>query len=234
MKMRAIFQSQASHFLRMRPTRGTPYLPDVREHINSRYGFLESPQTLEEFNDTKGMTFLHGKFAPGGDEAKAAAITKFQIFEQGFYAETRATVEFAEAFLDDFLSWGAIQFGMEFLDYPPVRKLYGSQIEFQSEIDFAPLLEPIRFVGKEISSHLERYGQAGPPFTPTGFSFHCGPMSEQDGQPAPPTPSIFTFERAGRYPQNANIFVSWAPLKTADHVAVIEEIEAAQRGRRSR
>lgn len=232
MKLRSIVQSQATRFVKVLMTHGAPYIPDALQQVHHRYGFVDTPKNLEQFDATKGMTFSHGKFRPNGADETGIVINRFQIYEEGFLAETRSTVEDADAFLDDFLSWSSVQFGLKLLDYPPMRALYNSQIEVQSELDLEALLATIQPVGNMISRFLAGYDRVLPAFAPVGFSLHCG-APEAATQSTFPIPSLFTFERLARYPHSTNIFISSAPLKTADHLALIKDLEGGWRTRRS-
>ncbi|MEX1205712.1 MAG: hypothetical protein WEB85_10725 [Dongiaceae bacterium] len=225
MKLHSVLQGEASRFVKIVPTRGIPYIPHALLFIRDRYGFMEAPESLDEFDTTKGITFSHGKFRPSEAETTSeVVIEKLRIYEQGLLAQTRASVEDAELFLDDFLAWSCRQFELKLLDYPPIRRLYHSSIEFQSDIEFESLLEPIRSIGKTVSECLASYGIGAAEFVPTGFSLHCDMLSQ-------PMPSIFTFERRAGHPHSAGLFLSSAPLKTADHIKLIKDFESSLRKR---
>lgn len=233
MILRSILQSQASRFLKLATTHGMPYIPDALVFVRDRYGFVETPTNLSDFNPSTGITFSHGKFQPSEKSAKDIVIRKLQIYEQGLLADTQATVEDADMFLDDFISWSCSRFDIKILDYPPTHKLYHSNIELHSNLDLESPLRFIKPLGHSITNRLKKYGGEGSfDYAPTGFSLHCD-MTKSTSAILPPVPSIFTLERLARHPFGAGIFVSSAPLKTADHIALIEEFEGGLRDHRS-
>lgn len=226
MKLVSIVLGKAVRLFRAANPVARTYLPDVVEAFRERYGFLEVPTKLAEYDPTKGITFGHGKFkvrtteSAEGRVSEEIVIDSIQIFNDGLVVNTRAFVEDADLFLDDLIAWAIKKFGYNILDDPPIQRTYASHIEVTFQGSLVPLFNKIGILNKRITTALASYGKAPPSYEVSGFSLHCDTTKL-----FPPIPTAFTFERRTQHSYTSNLYFSTAPLKTSDHLKVLEEIE---------
>lgn len=228
MDLVSIVLGQAVRLLRARNPIGGTYLPDVVTAFRERYGFIEAPSTVAEYqaDATKGVTFKHGKFRVGtrqtaqGRISEEIVIDSLHIFNDGLIANTKSFVEDADLFLDDVIKWSIKSFGYSILEDPPIRHAYTSQVEVSFPKSLVSLFDELKGLNDQITTALAMYGNAPPSYSISGFSLHCDTTKL-----LPPIPTAFTFERRAQHPFTSNLYFSTAPLKTTDHIKVLEELE---------
>ena len=126
--------------------RGTIFFPELVQEVVKRYKFQKFPQTLEEFDESKGVEFHQGK---AGDKI----IQKLVIWNTLFVLETRSNTTDSKQILEEMLAWGAEKFGLNFKPGMITRFAYVSDLTFHSE---APLLS----VSPAITNLAARTGAA--------------------------------------------------------------------------
>lgn len=227
MKLVSIALGQAVRLFRAPDPIGGTYLPDSVTAIKERYGFLEVPTTLQDFDPSKGISFQHGKFPvnpralPDGRAYKEIVIESFQIFNDGLVVGTKAFAEDADLFIDDIIEWAKNALRATIFETTPIQYAYNSQIEVSFSKSLTPLFEKINNINEQVTNALTGYGSiAPPPYQISGFSLHC----DLTNMP-PPRPGAFILERRAQQPYSSNLYFSAAPLKTADHLKILEEFE---------
>lgn len=226
MKLISIVLGQAVRLFKATNPIGGTYLPNVAAAFRERYGFMEVHSKVAEYDATKGITFGHGKFKVRTTEsterrvAEEIVIDSFQVFNDGLVVNTRALVEDADLFLDDVIAWFTGSFGYNILDDPPTQRTYASHVEVTFQGSLVPLFNKIGILNKRITTALTRYGKVPPSYEVSGFSLHCDTTKLLS-----PIPSAFTFERRAQHSYTSNLYFSSAPLKTSDHLKVLEELE---------
>jgi len=189
------------------PGGGTIYGLNLSKACEERYGFLQAPRVLADYDLSKGITFLHGFF-------ENRVIDKFQVFPNGIVAESKLDTDECDRFLDDILKWIIERGGMEFTPSEPVIRLYFSQLEIQSGVELARSFPQLAFLGRQIGDILRGYGQTTPDYEFSGLSFGA---SQND----------FRFEgREGATAQHG-VFFSQSRLRTSDHLRILETLEGA-------
>jgi hypothetical protein len=215
MKLTNIILSQAVRLFRARSVDGgNIYASDLVRALEARYGFFEVPRTLADFDLSRGATFLHGHFS------KRFVIDKLQIFENGVLAETRATIEQCDDFIDDLVEWSLKELPISIDQNTPQGKAYLSQIEIESSLQLENVLTNLTSLGLSVVKMLESYGQNTPTFQLSGLKLHADVTSV-----IPLKPVEFVFERRALVPYSSNLYFSSAPLKTTDHVGFLNELE---------
>jgi len=229
MKIQSILMGQALRSIRA-SNAGNVYLLDAVKGLKDRYGFIQFPTTLQEYDASKGVTFLHGKFTSQrpltttGLVSQNLVIDRFQIYTNGVLAETKAFAEDADLFLDDVLEWAKERFGLVFNEIPPIRKAYLSQLEVVLNINLNNYSRDISPFSKRIEDFLEGYGQKESSFEVSNISLHC------DTTQFPVlAPTAFIVERKVQTPYSSQTYVTSAPLKTADHIKILESLERRPR-----
>ena len=77
--------------------------------VIEKYKFVQFPTKPEELDLSKGINFVGGSFQKDPQNDIAIDLT---IFNDGFIADTRSSTEDSDAFLDEFFSWIAEEFGL--------------------------------------------------------------------------------------------------------------------------
>ncbi len=212
MKVKNILLARAIRLLRFT---GRPlYMHDVMKPIVEQYKFLKVPQTLEEFDDTKGITFSHGKFNSRGRDV---VIDSFQIFNNGLVADTREDTEDADKFLDDVIEWGVKTLD-RILPEQSVETLYLSNLEISLTTPLSTYMPIEQQLTGEISRYLKEYGVKHEPFELVSFALNF------DRIKLPSVLTNFTIVRREGESFDSGLYFSTAPLKTKDHIALLEKL----------
>lgn len=184
---------------------GLIYGPHLVKHCQDRYGFIEIPRALTDFDYERGVTFLHGIF-------HGLVISRFQVFRTGMVAEANAETDFAANFIDDAISSLAASEIVE-VDYQGQPKnFYFSELEVTSDVNLENAFKQFDNFGKKISQTISSYGQNVP-----DFSFGSFGLTTQGNIP------WFKFEN--RINAHPGVYYSAAPLRTQDHLSSLNELE---------
>lgn len=188
---------------------GRSSLPDNLAALVGRYNFPKYPQSLEDMDLQKGITFSEGML---GD----IAIMSLQVFQNGIIVDTRSSTDNSIRVFDDLL-----HFAKERNGATVIRRRYHltSQITFRSDLKLSlinPFLQPI---ANRLSAQLSETLNHPMLFEPTAVI--VGPQTWS----LKIVPTSFTIERRAETPLNENTYFSSAPLPTSEHVELIEEIE---------
>jgi hypothetical protein len=207
MELSSIILSQAIRFGKVTGIGGgVIYGLNLAKACEERYGFLQAPRVLADYDLNKGITFLHGYF-------EKAVIDKFQIFPNGVLAEAQVDTDNCDRFLDDILKWVTERGGIEFTPPDSTIKAYFSQIEVKFDVALESYFKLTVF-GKHIADILRGYGQTTSDYIPSGLSFGAQP-SDTLG---------FKFE--GREGAPPGLFFSQARMRTKDHLSALEMLRS--------
>ncbi len=199
---------------------------DSVARIKERYHFMKAPERFEELypqatiapgvmlQGALGITFQEGSFTVSG---KVIGIDLFQFLPNMIIADTRSSTEDTEAFLDDYEKWINVRVQDSITPIGPTY--YVSNLEFVMDRFADPPAEYMEAL-RILNSHLHEYSTQIPKLVPTGFTFNVDAV----GLGIMP-PSHFTIERRAGIPHKQNIFFSQAPLKTKDHIAILEKLD---------
>jgi hypothetical protein len=191
------------------PGGGNIYGLNLAKACEARYGFLQGPRVLKDFDATEGITLLHGYFQG------RIVIDRFQVFAGGFLAEAKADTDEVDAFLDDVTQWVQQQGGVRLEQNPAAARFYVSHVEMQSSVMLEQAFGEFHDFGREIAVLLRGYNQMTPDFSLTGFTLAGGP----EQRPAP-----FRFE--ARVDRPPGFYFCTAPLRTADHIGALNSLES--------
>lgn len=212
MDLKSILTSQAIRFYEAAEPvaeRRSP-VPLIRE-IQDRYGFVQVPLTVADLDFSKGVTFLRGYF-------KGSIIDKLQVYENGVLCEGTIDNSIADEFLGEVLDWAASEHGI------PLRqtgvKAFISQLEVIATADLGRVFPKLNAIGSLLAEALKSYGQPVSDYTVSGIKLHY------DSANTPvPRPPEFIFERRAGQQYSTNEFFSSAPLRTKDHMYILNELE---------
>jgi hypothetical protein len=179
--------------------------------LQDEYGFVQVPSKVEDLDFNKGVTFLRGYY-------RGAIIDKLQVYENGLLCEAAADTRIGDDFLGEVLIWAAEKHQL------PVKETgvmaYISQLEVISEINVGAIFSKLKTIGTLFSEALTRYGQPVPAYEFNGLRMHYDSMATPI-----PRPPHFIFERRVGQVYSTNEYFTSAPLRTEDHLRVLEILE---------
>jgi hypothetical protein len=212
MQLESILFGRAIRILRLAGAgRGRLYGVQLVRACETRYGFWQAPRTLEEFELSKGITFLHGHFQEG------VVIDKFQIFENGLLVETKTNTDDCDAFLDDFIAWLREEININMAEEPTSQRLYYSNLEIRCSFSLSERFSELAEIGRHVAEMLRSYKQTSVDLELVGLSYAAGAG----------TAPMFRFERKEGSSEEARLYFCAAPLRTIDHTQIIEQLELA-------
>lgn len=221
MNLIAVLQARVAMFLPLEELNphGRALIPNVTEQMIDRYQFLKFPRTWEEYNPTDGgISYLQGQW-------KGTAIQSLELFAGGIAANTQASTDITETFLNEVLEWVVRDYQLSFRPEMIKRIAYVSNIIFTSEIELLEGLHPqLRHFEDRISSAVRAAFPQNDPFRVFGIHFSSEP-------PLGGSPQLsVTIERRAGASFAENKYFSSAPLSTETHLTLLAEFEAAMRG----
>ena len=178
--------------------------------LEERYGFVETPKTVAQYDFQAGVLFLHGLF--GGE----TVIDRVQIYNNGITVDAKADTDVCDAFLADLVEWAHKEGGMNLSPTPQLVPPYSSQVVVEASMSlastFAALNEHAAYIQKTLSS----YGVETPPGEVAGFAI-MSDLADARWQ--------YRLERRINTEASQNLYFSSAPLKTRDHLSLLAQLE---------
>ena len=198
------------------------YWPDLVNDLGVRYSFASLPDIKEilasqEKGAAKGAEFQVGKLKKS--DGKLIVIGKFTVFNDGLVADCRTSTDDCDIFLDSIQEWAKTNLSAI---KNVGRSLYLSQLEVKFNLqpnEYAKIFNPL---GGQIAALLTGYG-APPGVMP--FRFGSLTLAMEPGDAPSFKPSVFTIERRLNVPFDENVFYTQAPLRTSDHIALLNTLE---------
>jgi len=176
---------------------------------------VRSPSNERGWNWNDTLIFEHGKF-------ENTTIDEFRVHAEGVVVNTRTSVELADAFIDDVLAWFFETYDYVVKKYPPIEKFFFSNLEVHIDHDVSGLVKDLASIARLITQKLEEYETHTGEFVPSGLSMNFDPASYKGANP----PGQFTIERKLNCPYDQHLYVSSAPLKTDDHLEVLDILDS--------
>jgi hypothetical protein len=198
--------------------------PDAVKRIKERYQFMNAPERFEDLHPKnplaamQGLVFQEGVFVAN---EKRIGILRLQFSPGIILADTRATTDESEAILDDYIE-SANKIAPEAIT-PAGPTYFLSQIEVKIERPqgLFEKLPQYENAARIIDRHLEDDGLKLPKYGFFGINLNF----DSHGLGILP-PAFFNIERRVGFSFDKNVFFSQAPLRTKDHVALLEKLDA--------
>jgi hypothetical protein len=196
------------------------YAPDLCAALAERYSFVYPPDFSQPLSTTqeKGLEFAIGRFEM---EAGSRVIDRLLVTQEGL-AVLAPTTEIGEAFLVDLLGWGVEAHGFRVPENAHASFAFLSQlvVEFDASIDHA------------VRALATLSAACGDSFTRTygaEVGIHCYGFSLNYDRTAVTgrfsSLSSFGIERRVGEAYTTNRLFCQAPLRTADHIKLLELFE---------
>jgi hypothetical protein len=204
-KARAIWLGQVDDI----NPRGRYIRQEAIAEMVARYKFSIFPDTKKPIGPSSGEVFQEGIFQKQNGDKIGVDLT---IFGDGLVADTRASTEDSDSFLDDVSTWASKSLNLS--DYREIvtKKNYLSVIYVETEQSLIALNPKLAKLLASISP------QIGNLVEPIGIA-----IGVDEGLERKPIP--FRFERAEGVSFSENRYYSSAPLQTQDHIELLEEFE---------
>ncbi|SRR6266567_6803211 len=193
---------------------GKAYYPDIAAALVRRFNFQVFPKKPEDFNEQTGILFTDGKFSEG-------TLDRVQIFTHGIVVDTRISTDVSERLLHETLEWAKSELGLHYAEGMLKRTAYVSQLTFESAMKISKLNPILGDVGSFVTSKVTKNIAQALGFEATGVIWNV------DQTATKLAPGAFTIERRSEVPFRDNKYFSNAPLPTADHQAILQQIEKA-------
>ena len=218
MQLLAVRQARLIAFLNAEELNpeGRPLAHDFINAFVERYSFLKRP-TPEDLLGDKGVVFELGRLGDVG-------IDKISLFDWGIAVDTSASTEASEGVLQDMLRWGAENFKLSNRPNLVTRRAYVSELVISSDVVLPTINPRLQDLGNRITELVTGYGSQSMPYEIVGVGW--GFDASQSKQLITP----FRVERLAEMPFSEKKYYSGAPLRTSDHIQVINDLEAALKG----
>ena len=216
MKINEIIVAQAVRLIRPQTTL---YVPDVVQALQRLFGFVQSPSTATEMLPPAGgpLRFQHGKCVHDG---RTIVVESVELYPNAVAVQAaRSTTDDADIAMEHLLTAGAA-----FLAETSPQRLYVNQLDLtlDTHLDWA---SPIAArMGPMLSKMIASYNPQLPPdaFAP---GFRLASLSMLIDPSQFPLPCDFRLERRAGMAYSENRYFSQAPLRTDDHIAMLNEME---------
>jgi hypothetical protein len=195
------------------PTRGQLYLPRAMQLLVERYKFAGFPMRVEELTSER-VNFKQGLF---GD----VAIDTLEIYGDGLIVSSKSNSDILDAFLDDLCEWMEGALGLRKIETHAINKAYESHIMVRSEANVLRPLDVLTSARELISDSLKKATGLDVKYEPFGIALSADTSTIASLKPIP-----FRIERRAGLAFETDYYVSAAPLRTKDHIRVLEKLEA--------
>jgi hypothetical protein len=203
----------------LKPFGAAVYLPEIANKLKAKYAFVTAPRDREfeelvSSEPTQGAEFRHGRLVSDGRQIIVQQLT---VFNDGVVVDTTTSTDDSDLFLTDLLQWAR-----EVL--PEAKPLgpafYLSNLEIHTRFALEKYVPTFRPFGDKIGALLNGYGIEAPRYEVSAVTL----FFDQIGKLAP-QPGAFNLERRANVPYEKNIWFAQAPLRTADHINLLLDLE---------
>jgi hypothetical protein len=201
--------------LRLNP-RGRNLVPIV-VGLAERYKFSKLPQANSLLTQPLDLKFEGGAFVASDGIPVAVNVS---ILDDGLIAETRASTDESDKFLEDAVSWAAAEYGLPQYSELRIERLYVSELTVQLDMPANPF-------GQSFSSFAGRLrrGVSNNPGIPMELTaLHFAPDSSLTKRVA-----SFRIERLANVPFDRSEYYCAAPVPTSEHIELLRDLERSGR-----
>jgi len=192
--------------------RGAVFYPELTKALVARYGFQKFPQKLEDFNESKGVTFGVGRF---GD----TVIEQLVIYTYGIVLDTRISTLESRRLLEEAFEWGRKELGFVYKPDMVKRWQYASQVTFHSTARMTSANSAVdRLAASVAKGTADTMGE--------NLEYDLAILSLDYDQLKRKHPlGKFSIQRRDNTPFTENKYFSDAPLPTDLHIQLLEQFE---------
>jgi len=187
--------------------------PDLIEAFVARYGFQKFPQKIEEFDETKGVTFLAGKL---GD----AVIEQLVIYTHGIILDTRNSTQQSKRLIEEGLQWASREAGLVYKPSFIKRWQYASQLIFYSNAPLSAIHPAFQRIADRLTGNVAEVTGEKLNYELVSFNVNYDQLNRKHPF------GNFSIQRRDNIPFSENKYYSDAPLPTNLHIQLLEQFEA--------
>ena len=202
----------------VRPIHGVPTV-EAMASIAERYDFVHQPdltRPISEFQQ-QGYQFADGMFTHEMEDVK---ILEFVIYNDGVSVSSYSTYT-AELFFEDFMRWSQKEYRVKSIDRTPIV-IYRSQITVEFAKPLSCLFRGFETFSQALSVSLGKYTSVQAPVDMIRMGLGVDESKRSSLGYVP-----FSLERRNQIPFENECYFSEAPLPSATHLKLLEELEAA-------
>lgn len=181
--------------------------------LGSRYDFSTYPRSYEELSAEK-IEFRHGKF-------EDVAIETLEIYNDGVVISSRSDTDIIDSFLTDLSEWLKEDLDISFIKTHSIEKIYDSTVIVQTDKNILKPLEALAEIANLLHSDLKETSGLDVKYEPFGWVLAADPTHNPALKPA----SLRIERRAGT-DFSLQHYISVAPLKMNQHLALLEKLES--------
>lgn len=212
MELIAVETSRFLNLFLARRLAGQLYMPSACQALVDRYRFVVRPSSIEEMTKDP-ISFGHGVF-------EDVAIDSFDIYSDGIIATSKSPTDVLDAFVSDVVAWSNVELNLDRVETHKISKMYESHILIKSDKDLLKPLNELSDVSKAMSGSMKKATGQDVKFQPFGLTFAA------DHSVIPGLkPIAFRLERKASTEFEMGYYVSSAPLRTKDHLHILQKIE---------
>lgn len=212
MKLLSIEMSRLTTLFHVTRAQGQTYIPHAAAGLVERYSFAEAPQSYAELSADR-VDFKHGLF-------DGSAIHSLEIYEDGIVIESRSDTELIDAFLADLLAWLQSEFGLSMFKSRTIDQMYESNLIIHAEEKIMTPLKTLSALCGQVGEMVALNSGLEVEYQSAGII-----VAADQSQISSIKPQVFRLERRFASEFSLNQFVSVAPLKTSQHLEVLEDLE---------
>lgn len=192
--------------------RGAVFYPDLVKTLVARYNFQKFPEKLEDFDESKGVSFGVGRL--GG-----TVIDQLVIYTYGVMLDTRVSTQESRRLLEEAFEWGRREHAFAYKPDMVKRWQYASQVTFRST---APMTGANSAVGKLAAAVAKGVVDV----TGEHLKYDLTFLTIDYDQLTRKHPlGRFSIQRRDNTPFSENKYFSEAPLPTDLHIQLLERFE---------
>jgi hypothetical protein len=205
----------------IRPSSGI-YMPYLFDKLVERYAFVVRPQNIPDAI-ASGAKFQHGRLQTHN---RMVLVSEIGIYNDGIIVDSLNTDD-AEFIIQDLLEWARTTFAFRpILTVIPPRFTSSVTVEFDQSIE--PQLRGLSAVADHMAAAFKQSYDDDINVSLLRIALNADPLT------VPPLRNTqFLIERRLQRPYSENRYHCTAPLRTEDHIALLENIERTLLGAES-
>jgi hypothetical protein len=186
------------------------YLVPIFAEFAARYKFAKAPEAKDVTISPLNISFQDGVFESANGTPIYVSLT---VHDDGLVAETRASTDESERFLQDALTWFSSEFELPSYKDLGIKRIYVSELVVEMQLSMSIFSDEFL----EFTAKMRRGMSSNPgkPLDLTGLQFGPDPTSTKNLAP-------FRIERLANTPFKEDRFYCAAPLPTAEHISLLK------------
>jgi hypothetical protein len=196
--------------------------PAIVQAIASKYDFAQAPTNpTREDIDKNGLKFAAGQFEY---ENEPINVGEFIVYNDGIMTSSTST-ENSEAFLDDVSDFLRDDFGFRPI-VSNVKRIFLSSVVVEFATSISSALKAFETLSNIVGAKLNAIDGTNYPVELARIDFDLN----KDPEFRPPFVPRFSIEKRINTPSSLRRYISGAPIRTRDHLALLDQIERELEG----